>query len=167
MTHIMLDLETLATSEKSLVVSIGAVHFDDDKFISEFYRVLDITSQPTRKVDPNTIKWWMEQSDGARSVFKESAVLAKTAAYDFRDWLCVTPKYHIWSNGANFDIPIIRDLLTDYDIPIPWKYSAERCYRTVKHFFKVTSERQGTHHNALDDAKYQAMNLMSFLQMTR
>ena len=49
--------------------------------------------------------------------------------------------------------------------PVPWKWSMNRCYRTVKNLFPdVKMERSGTHHNALDDARDQARHLMRILE---
>ena len=43
----------------------------------------------------------------------------------------------------------------------PWPFWKDRCYRTMKNMHPgVQMERAGTHHNALDDAKTQALHLM-------
>lgn len=39
----------------------------------------------------------------------------------------------------------------------PWRYSNERCYRTLKSMAPhIEIQRTGTHHNAVDDARAQA-----------
>ena len=46
----------------------------------------------------------------------------------------------------------------------PWKFWNDRCYRTIKSMHpEVPMPRTGTHHNALDDAKTQALHLMAIL----
>jgi exodeoxyribonuclease VIII len=53
-------------------------------------------------------------------------------------------------------------------MPVPWRYSSSRCYRTVKNMRKdIVLERAGTHHNALADAESQAVHLMAILKATK
>jgi hypothetical protein len=76
----MIDLETLGTGPDVIVVSVGAVLFDADtgETGGEFYRILDYQDQIDlgRKPSADIIKWWMEQTNEARSVFKDGVSLA-------------------------------------------------------------------------------------------
>ncbi len=64
---IMLDIETLAKSERSVVLSIGAIAFDAEKFgediehLPKGYSALDFLDQKDRDVDLGTVRWWMNQ----------------------------------------------------------------------------------------------------------
>jgi inhibitor of KinA sporulation pathway (predicted exonuclease) len=50
------------------------------------------------------------------------------------------------------------------DTEPPWKPWEERCYRTINAIVKIPQdERQGTYHNALDDALHQTRHLMKIL----
>lgn len=161
--HVMLDLETLSTDQKCVAISIGAVMFNKESITHEFYRVLSIDDQlmKNREIDPGTIIWWMKQSDAARKVFQEiKSGQTKQALLDFVDWFTHnSEKASIWSNGANFDIPIMRSLLKDFEIPIPWKYWDEKCFRTLKPLIPKTNEVNMVKHNALWDARFQAQQL--------
>ena len=71
----MIDIETLGKSEFAPLVSIGAIEFkpEDNKALGrEFYQVVDLgESVVGYAIDVDTLKWWMQQSDKAREVFKE------------------------------------------------------------------------------------------------
>ena len=63
--------------------------------------------------------------------------------------------------GADFDNSILNFAFTKAGIPIPWSPWSGRCYRTIKSIFNgVKLSRKGTYHNALDDAKTQALHLI-------
>jgi exodeoxyribonuclease VIII len=43
-----------------------------------------------------------------------------------------------------------------------WEFWKDRCYRTIKNCYPdVPFDRRGTHHNALDDARSQALHLIA------
>jgi len=63
----------------------------------------------------------------------------------------------IWANAPSFDCEILADAYDRVDIAKPWDYWDERCYRTLKSLpGAVDIDRQGDHHDALDDAAHQA-----------
>ena len=75
------------------------------------------------------------------------------------------PPYLQKKSSTVFQQAQTADLSDAYDraqLPRPWKYYNDRCYRTVKNLRPdVPMIRGGTHHNALDDAKSQATHLMA------
>ena len=62
--HIVVDLETLSTHSNACIVSIGAVLIEDLKKQGEFY--INVNGIEGRQaglhIEPDTIKWWEEQS---------------------------------------------------------------------------------------------------------
>jgi hypothetical protein len=91
---------------------------------------------------------------------------------DFSDFLARVPlrKRKIWGNGASFDNAILAELYRVAKHPSPWEYWNDRCYRTLKNLYKQVvppPERKGTHHNALDDAVFQAEHAVSILKFRR
>lgn len=163
--HIMVDIETLATTADAAVVSIGAVKFDltSDQFDDKaFYSVISMESNMDwdRHIDADTMRWWMDQSPEARNIFAPST--PKTglveALEDFAAWYG-DPNQCIWSNGANFDEPILAHAFYHCRVPLPWKFWNVRCMRTYKNLpgaKDIVLPREGTHHNAMDDALHQA-----------
>jgi exodeoxyribonuclease VIII len=71
----------------------------------------------------------------------------------------------LWGNGAVFDNTILGNAYFITGRKPPWNPWDDRCYRTVKALFKwiPADERQGTYHNALDDAMHQTKHLIKIL----
>ena len=175
-TDIMLDLETLATTPDAVILSIGACRFSletNEVFYGSedvsFYRAISIDSQPGRKISQSTIEWWMAQSRAAQGVFSEPKCSLQTALLDLSLWMCGpgTSSPTVWSNGADFDLPILTHAFDQVDIDRPWAPYAGRCYRTYKNLpgaRGVKVMRLGEHHNALHDAVYQAHHVCAIHQ---
>lgn len=158
----MLDLETLGTKPGSVIVAIGAVKFGQGKILQTFYERVDAEScvDCGLKIDASTVMWWLKQSEEARmEICKDGEPLSMVLDM-FGDWLGGQDT-EIWGNGANFDNNLLAAAYDITGIPLPWKFSNDRCYRTVKNLHpEILIPRTGTHHNALDDATSQAMHLM-------
>jgi len=168
--NVMVDLETLGTVPGSVILSIGAVAFDEFVVSGEgFYRAIrrETCEQAGLKVSPETEVWWAKQSPEARSVLIDtSAVSLEDALRRFNEWLSQFPDtVSIWGNGANFDNPLLACAYEAVGIKPYYKFWNERCYRTVKNQYPdVELERKGTYHNALDDARCQAEHLVMICQ---
>lgn len=171
MLDVMLDLETMGNGPDAAIVAIGAVEFDIDEGLigRKFYMPVSLQSSVSLGgiIDPSTVEWWMEQSDEARSMFKVPGVHIAVALNEFSGWMgrrenCEDVR--VWGNGAAFDNVILASAYRRADIPRPWLFWNDRCYRTVKALHPdVKIERVGTHHNAVDDAESQARHLIRML----
>lgn len=161
----MLDLETLGNRPGSVIVAIGAVKFGNGEIIDSFYGRVDPESCIALglRMDCSTVMWWLQQESAARlEITKPGKPLAQVLLA-FSAWLA-DPDAEIWGNGAAFDNVLLGDAYDRAQLPRPWKFWNDRCYRTVKNIRPdVPMPRAGTHHNALDDAKSQAMHLMALL----
>lgn len=165
-THIMFDLETLATTPDAVISQIGAVEFSPDTGkIGEKFAVYVNIDQKNRRIDPDTVRWWMRQSDAARSTFYENDNDhdLRVALALFADWAQPKNAACIWSHGLGFDVPILKHALHNEIGAAPWwDFRGERDTRTL--FATVTDmtgepfviKRTGTFHNAADDARAQA-----------
>lgn len=168
-TRIMLDLETMGAAPGSAILAIGAVKFGGGQFLSDFYCRIDLESCGVfgMTMDPKTILWWMQQSEEARNEITKEGLILVSAIEEFDMWLkrvSVDTEIEMWGNGAGFDNVLLTNAYDLLRKKRPWKYSNDRCYRTVKNLYPdVQMERTGTHHNALDDARSQAMHLMAML----
>jgi hypothetical protein len=158
----MIDLETLDTKPSTTVLSIGAAFFDDKTFeiIDTFHAVLDLDSQfaKGRTVSSDTLNWWMLQDgDAKKAVFNADKQDTQMALVEFRAKCRDHKASFPWGHGSSFDVTIIESLMTHYDIKIPWFFWHVRDTRTLFDTIKIDMpKREGTHHNALDDAVYQA-----------
>lgn len=158
--HIMLDLETLGTSAKAVIVAIGAVAFDleDDSVYETFYLTVDAKSgvQAGLVMDPDTVVWWLQQSEQAREIFKGTSQGLSTALNLFSAWVKEVGPVGVWGNGVDFDNVIIMNSYLALGMKMPYRYSKNRCFRTMRGLFPTEGVvREGTHHNAVDDAVFQ------------
>lgn len=177
MKNVMIDLETLGTRPGCQILSIGAVAFDPQtqKLGPELYKVVTRASQMKLNLheDPATVAWWTKQSEAARQVLLDATVPAKhavplSAALDhLRDYLSQfgLPSVRVWGNGADFDNAILTSCYAAVGDDVPWKFFNSRCYRTLKALLPgAKPTRVGTYHNALDDAKTQAIHAIQLLR---
>lgn len=177
-THIMLDLETLDTGPRSVVISIGAIAFDPyvsgptglgDKFYVEIVDDLSTQQECGRTISGETVVWWMRQGQAAQQLFAPNTDgnvrdMTKNALNRFAEFIDANGgrDVQLWGNGADFDNIILGSLYEDFGMKKPWSYSRNRCFRTMKNIPGVGSfPRQGTYHNALDDAFTQAQHLQA------
>lgn len=164
--QVMVDNETLATTADAVILSIGAVKFDlatgkisDDAF----YRSISLESNLLlrRRISEDTLIWWLKQDAAAQAVFHEQKETLETALIEFSDWLG-NDKMSMWSNGADFDLPMLAHAYTDLQIEVPWKFWNNRCFRTYKNLpgaKNIRVEPTGVKHNALSDAYQQAQTV--------
>ena len=156
----MLDLETMGTGPTSAIVAVGAVLFNKDKVVNRFYRTIDLKdSELYGDIDGSTVMWWMKQSQQAREeIFKANNDLIDVLE-EFSKWL--PAGVLVWGNGSDFDNVILANAYKACCITQPWRYSHNRCFRTVKAMNEsLNVERIGVYHNALDDAENQAIYLI-------
>lgn len=166
MNDVMIDLETMGTiPELAPVISIGAVFMDLDRGLlgPTFYMALKIEDQleKGRKIDADTLKWWLNQSDAAKKVFNEKAQPTATVLNTLGQWIKMNKagkRVSVWGNGSGFDINILENIFRQYNIGCPWGYSDAVDLRTFKRFVAKNQPitKVGVAHNALDDALNQA-----------
>lgn len=166
MKNIMVDLETLGTVPGCAILSIGAVDFSEDGVGSkEFYQPIwtESCNEVFMSQSASTISWWKRQSPEARKVFddcqdKKRSVPIKAALASFGVYVQSFGKdVQVWGNGSDFDNAILAVAYDLCDMPLPWRFTNNRCYRTLKSLHPdLQLHRTGTYHNALDDAKTQA-----------
>lgn len=167
--HVMLDLETFGNGNDAVIVSIGAVKFDEKDILDEFHVGVDAESC-TRlglKIDANTIMWWM---DPARIHARQALLALQTvdlasALVGFSEWAgSGNGIAAIWGNGSTFDNVILRNAYAACGLEYPVTFWQDQCYRTLKYrALGIGLVRQGTHHDALDDARCQAKHLQAII----
>jgi hypothetical protein len=170
--HVMVDLETMGLQPNAAIVSIGAVHFDKTEILSTFYTPISLKSCLEHGLTQNqsTIDWWMKQSVEARMAWQtEDAPSLLDALSHYTSWLRkigTDKEIGPWGNGSDFDNVLMVSAHRALDVDPHWQFWNHRCFRTMKAMFPVANfPRVGTHHNALDDAKHQALHLQRILQI--
>lgn len=171
---IMVDIETLDTRPSAAIVSIGACRIDWDNGVvtDNFYQAIRVSSNYAvgRSVSHDTMRWWDKQSEQARKVLTDpDAMDLDIALISFARYLGqfglrrAASTVRLWGNGSDFDNVIIADAYSSLGLDAPWKFYNNRCFRTVKDLYSDVIQppvREGVHHNALDDAVYQAKCLI-------
>lgn len=161
MEQMMMDLETWGTEPGCCIRSIGAVHFSlGDQVGGNFY--VNITDQSCLDagltIDSATQTWWHNPIRAAANAALTSDQVSLTAAVvGFHDFFQDCGAKYLWCHGMNFDEPIWRHAANLLNLPVPWSFRNVRDTRTIFHVHGLGNvSRQGTYHNALDDAAHQA-----------
>ena len=170
--HVMLDLETMGNGSNAAIVSIGAVVFNpsNGQLGAQFEEVINLNSAAYYSdIDAPTVTWWLSQGDEARAIFlKETPKSSlKDALLEFNQWLAdlgESKDICLWGNGAGFDNVILMNSFKATRIRPNFIHWNDLDVRTIVRMGrdilginpKETLVREGVHHSALDDAKFQA-----------
>lgn len=168
--NIMFDLETLGNTNKAPIVQIGAVKFlDDGTIIDTFFSSINFDSLENYnfQINYSTLNWWFKQEDKAIKSLVESDKIGniKDVLFDFKEWVG-NPKAYVYWSHATFDPPILINSLVETGISNFIPYYLFRDLRTLIHFTgEIPIEREGIHHNALDDCLYQVKYASKAIQI--
>lgn len=188
-TDIMLDIETLGTGPNAAILSIGALAFCASRPLVNypenlgwtFHMGVDLSATPETLrglITPSTVEWWLQQSDAARQSvingFPYRSPLGLVLE-ELNQWIRSFPNFEairLWSYGPTFDETIVRCAFERYGITFPLGYRQSRCCRTLQDTAgELTGwtlpPREGLAHNALDDCKQQAANVVDQFQALR
>lgn len=179
--HVMLDLETMGNTSNAAIVSIGAVVFNPvtGKLGADFEQVINLNSSAYYgDLDASTVTWWLTQSEEARAIFQRDTPKSslKDALLELNQWfadLGDSKEIQVWGNGSGFDNVILTNAFKAARIRPNFTHWNDRDVRTIVEMGrsilgidpKTTLEREGTHHSALDDAKFQAKYVSEIWQM--
>lgn len=170
--NVMVDIETLSTRPNAMVLSIGAVLFDET-YVSDGSVLITFGSSALkeqkrlgRDIDPDTVMWWMGQGHQARDALtaQGDVVGLKEGLLGFEQYLHIAghgsaKNLTLWSMGSDFDLVILRTLYEDAGLLCPFTHRQTACHRTLRHLYPhVTVEKPATFiaHNAMHDAVQQA-----------
>ena len=157
MKKLMVDCETLGIGERPVLLSIGAVVFNDQQILHYFDAGISTESTTDFDVSQDTLNWWSEQSLAAREQAFSGTENIKDALIRLVNFYTQHECTEIWSKGALADIRWINNALDHFDIERPWKFYKEFCFRTLlKSVPQFEIPFTGTPHSALDDAVHQA-----------
>jgi hypothetical protein len=171
----MIDLETLSTRTDAVMLSIGAVVFTADQDEhgyprKQFYALPNLHSQQKvgLHIEPNTLRWWLKQSNEARSEFDmddNKLISIQEVLMKLTQFIWDHKPRRIWSHGATFDLPILAMAYAKCRMDCPIRYWDARDTRTL--FDLLGEPKNGTLgqllkpsgetiHNAVIDCENQA-----------
>lgn len=169
MLNIMIDIETLATSQDAAIIEIGMASFCGKL---QFSKAISIYSNLVggRKISEETLRWWEDKVDPEvkNKLFHSETTTLRYALVYFAEILRLkkleVKEINFWANGASFDFPILEHAYKSLDIDVPWEYYQLRDYRTLKNLFpQISKEKNDKPHSALDDALAQAKHAQRIL----
>lgn len=171
--HIVIDLETMSTKPTAAIVSIGAVRLDAGFNLTKdpyFYERVSLESSMDcgLSVDAGTILFWMQQCHAARqAVTAEGSLQLHPAIWKLHAFMTQLPgEVHVWGYGPEFDNVVLTNAFNVVGARLPWHYRNNRSLRELRHLYpNVSVPREGTFHNALDDAKRQAQMLREIMRV--
>lgn len=167
----MIDLETLATTPDSVILTMGVMHFDPyskREPTEGIYYKLDVEAQTKlgRQVDDNTLEWWSKQDPKVKNeALSDTGRQPLSVVFDDLSRFLVGVE-NIWAQGPSFDIVILENILRQLSRPIPWNFWQIRDSRTL---FKLVNEDPRPKnfdgaHNALVDCYHQAKAVQRVFQ---
>jgi hypothetical protein len=143
--HFMLDIETMGQDATAPVLSIAAVAFQPGVRQEDYPLFMEAVSpyhQPDRKIDFDTVKWWMSKDKAAAEhwlnakprgigrVLEALKCWAEHQAGEERWW---------WANSPNFDMVSLEGLYREHVLDYPWNFRDLRDVRTIRAFLKDSS----------------------------
>ena len=166
--HLMVDLETLATTPNAAILTIGAVTFDPNstKISDEFYRRVELESLESLDtyIDDGTLEWWSKQDQAAQdeAFDPEGREPIQNVLGDFYKFCMGSTRF--WSHGAAFDIVILEYYFRKINKPFPWNFWDVRDTRTLFDLGMDPEMPQANKHNALEDARRQAIGVQNMFK---
>lgn len=153
---ITFDLETCATTANAAVMQIAAVVWnrsakenpfeiavkgEKSDFIEEsFDACVDLRTCVVDNFDfdQDTIRWWSEQNENAKSAVTEpEAVSIRAAFYNFIEWMkdvingTEAKSVCLWCQGMDFDCAILKNVCNKYGLELPLNCRMFRDSRTI------------------------------------
>lgn len=161
--HLMVDLETLDTKTSATILTLGAVRFDpySSAPMKELYLRVDLTSQDSLgcTVSDDALKWWNQQDtdimEEAFNPLNRIPIHEVINQFHALAWNCDA----FWSHGATFDLMILQNIYDRLGRTYPWNFWQMRDTRTLFDIGHDPEMPQGSKHNALEDAKRQAIGV--------
>jgi|PlaIllAssembly_1097288.scaffolds.fasta_scaffold00009_32 hypothetical protein len=185
-THLLVDIETLATDPNAVVLSVACVPFllEVHTYFGElvptgFFVKFDVQEQIKlyhRTVEDDTVKWWKKRpKEVFDSMVRPTAedVSLKEGLTRLNKFVAGVKDYHfnqsyVWSRGNNFDFPILKSLYDASGIGYPFNEWRARDVRTAIDIMAGTDDGQYQlrfggdgfiAHNPLHDAAMDAARL--------
>ena len=163
--HVMLDIETLATTPDAVVMSVGVVKFDPHTgtpYNKTLWRPdIDEQTARDRHVSESTLEWWAKQPDHIQEdAFSDEGRIPVVEFMKELNRYCVGME-KIWCQGPQFDMLILENLYIQYGHHFGWQFWQVMDCRTLFQLMPVDPRKaiQQDLHSADADAYYQAIGV--------
>lgn len=159
MKRVMVDIECLGNDPATAcIVQVGACYFDLDGPTGEVLKINIDAHNAVRNgavLEPAPVHFWLKQSDEARQSILSDGWPETTALGDLSYF--IEEADEIWSH-ATYDFVLLQGAYKRTGMDSKMSFRKARDLRTLVALAGVTydqDERVGTHHDALDDCKFQ------------
>ena len=168
--HIVVDIESLSTDRNAAIIDLGATVVDfNGGQVSQFQTYIRSAEQQDCgkfDIDPGTVDWHTKQDPGFIDLCESAGVSFQEAATNFAAWIAAQSDYvelHFWSQGKDFDFPILENLFKAAGVQVPWTYSRVHCLRDLVWLNPAArlKEKNPNPHKALSDAVHEANQLIA------
>ena len=163
MIHIMIDLETLATTPDAVILTCGGVKFDPWSGAEPdrpFYLRLNVDEQTNigRRTADASLEWWNTQPEGVREEALSDGNRVTLDEFQKQLNRYLVGADYLWAQGPLFDYAILENLYTQLEQPFPWQFWQIRDSRTLFSLVPGVKEKikRTDLHNALADCYFQA-----------
>lgn len=173
----MVDIETLGKGPRAAVIQIGICGFSLKTGEVDSPQTYHVDPHPECEIDPDTVRWWMMQSQAAReAVFGQVVTLApRVALSKLKDYVLISAGQRqdpptFWAMPPSFDLVILENLCRLENVAPPWAYNATRCLRTLCDLADVQKQERvkaRIEHDAGCDAEAQAATAVFAFQSLR
>lgn len=162
---LMVDIETLSTRPNAAIISIAAVPFNKDTgqySAEQFYEEIGGDLYPTTfHINPKTIAWWDKQP-----VPRPTGTEHPEGSLNrFRNYLLKHHPIYIWANSPSFDLIILKEAFSNYQIEWPHEFWNERDVRTLRALSNIPKFKPT--HNAIQDCLLQIHVVCATLQQLK
>lgn len=173
--HVMLDLETMSSENNGAIVSIGAFKWQEGEVqepadvrpAQKFSAAIDLRSSVSAglHMSPDTVLWWMEQSEAVRAAIRVGQPLSAVLS-EFSAWLPADAR--VWGYGSMFDNVLLKSAYRSLGMKCPISYRNDMCFRTAKALFPdVAFVEYGERHIAVNDAVRQGLHMQRILALIK
>ena len=169
----MIDIETLDTTSRACILSIGIVYFNlEEGVIKTSYILPEVQNQldGNRRVRAATLDFWMQQNiDAKKDIFSSNTAKVSTE-YAIGQLREIDQADLIFSHDPDLDLGAIIDFYNQFadDNTVDlFSYRKKRCFRTIKNLYDPSGKlrkRANVEHNALEDALSQVNHLMKIVK---
>jgi hypothetical protein len=181
MTHIMVDLETLAEGPNAVFPSLAAVQFNINtgQMGKKFSMNIDINSAVAAGlvIDASTIGWWFTQPHEVSALMFHdpqplSAVLQEFSHFliDCADGIEPLDQLVLWGNSSRYDLGKLAWAYKSLGYDYPWNTWVEKCYRTYTKLFPNFGNEVKKHdmkHDPIQDCEFQIRKLVAVHNMVQ
>lgn len=150
---ITFDLETCSTKVTAAIMQLGAVawnwnaensdnifNLDNGNIREEYFNMgVDMRKEFIAGLDfdPDTAQWWNSRDEAVKEeMLRPHTLPVDEVITQFTNWVKTlqtrigAESVTLWSQGADFDLAILRHISSVFHVAMPVKYQNFRCART-------------------------------------